>query len=250
MNGVFESNLREVHRIFGAKIKFLNLYRGERIDWSLFPNIERVISVRVYEGPFISQFELRKLKQLVVGIDEGEEHLLQPFIDNFPTLTHLTLVFSTEDGNAIYNPLKNILNLKHLIHFDIQSEGKSKEIVCRLLKQMANNCKNLKSFGCPFVINNKNSNIRQFFSILKAFPALKRLDLLLFLDRNGDDCDIDVNQLFSFELFKGFENITHLSLEFGSQLILKKWTLIEIDINLPKLQYLEINNNLTQLQKE
>ena len=212
MNGVFESNLREVHRIFGAKIKFLNLYRGERIDWSLFPNIERVISVRVYEGPFISQLKLPKLKQLEIDIVEGEEHLLQRFVDNLPTLTHLTVIFDSRDENAIYESLKNISNLKHLIHLSIQIEGKINRNVCDLLKQMANNCKNLKSFCCEFIINYKNQNIRQIFSHLEAFPALKRLDLLF--GRNGGEYDIDFNQIFSFDLFQDFSNITHLRLSF------------------------------------
>ena len=58
----------------------------------------------------------------------------------------------------------------------------------------------------------------------------------------GEEDVIDVNQLFSFELFKGFSNITHLSLWFNFRQTLKESILKEIDINLPKLQYLEIKD--------
>ena len=107
---------------------------------------------------------------------------------------------------------------------------------------MANKCRNLKSIGCGFYINDQNSDIRQLLSHLKAFPALKRLDLLLSLVRNEEE--EDVNQLFSFELFKGFSNITHLSLRFGLLWLqtLKESILKDIDIYLPNLQYLEMKD--------
>ena len=106
---------------------------------------------------------------------------------------------------------------------------------------MANNCKNLKSIVCDFDIDCQNPDIRQFFLKLKAFP-LKRLNLRFFFFNNEVEDNIDVNQLFSFELFKGFSNITHLSLYFNLRQTLKESILKEIDINLPKLQYLEISD--------
>ena len=242
MDGIYESNLKEVYRKFGVKIKGVRYFGGMRIDGSLFPNIERVKLLRLYEDPFISQLKLPKLKQFEAGILEGQDHLLQPFIDNFPTLTHLTLVFLIEDENAIYNSLKNISKLKHLIHLNIQREVKSNEIICRSLKQMANNCKNLKSFYCDFVINDKNSNKRQFFSQLKAFPALKRLNLWLNIVNNEGEDNIDVNQLFSFELFEGLSNISCLYLGFEDRTTLKYSFLTNIDINLSNLQILEISD--------
>ena len=118
--------------------------------------------------------------------------------------------------------------------------------ICDLLQQMANNCLYLKSIECGFVINDKNSDIRQFLSQMKAFPALKRLNLCLYLDNRSHN-KIYLNQFFSFDLFKDLSNITHLTLklksfEFLKQIALKEWILIDIDINLPKLQYLEIKN--------
>ena len=76
---------------------------------------------------------------------------------------------------------------------------------------------------------------------MKSFPALKRLKLCLILVYNKVEDNIDVNQLFSFELFKGFSNITHLSLTLDSRHLFDESILREIDIYLPKLQYLEFN---------
>ena len=81
-----------------------------------------------------------------------------------------------------------------------------------------------------------------FFSQLKAFSALKRLNLWLYLEYNEVEDNFD-DQLFSFDSFKGFSNITHLSLHFDYRL-LKESILKDICINLPNLQYLEIKNQL------
>ena len=105
---------------------------------------------------------------------------------------------------------------------------------------MAKNCSNLKSIACDFDIN-KNSDIRQLLSQLKAFPALKRLNLRLDLTDNEVEDNIDFSQLFSFELFKDFSNITHLTLYIDWSLTLKESILKDIEIYLPKLQYLEID---------
>ena len=174
--------------------------------------------------------------------------MLQSFIDTFATLTHLDVFFNSRDENAIYKPLKNISNLKHLIHFQLHNRlGVKINRFCGLLKQMGNNCKNLKSIDIRFNINDQNSDIKQLWSQLKGFP-LKRLNLLFSFFNNEEDSDnedieqdIDVIQLFSFELLKNFSNITHLTLRFDQ--ILKELILKEIDINLSKLQYLEINKD-------
>ena len=49
MDGIYESNLKEVYRKFGAKIKYLKYCRGDKIDKILFPNIEEVKLLKVYE---------------------------------------------------------------------------------------------------------------------------------------------------------------------------------------------------------
>ena len=182
----------------------------------LFPNIEQVQIPNLVDDSLIPQLNLAKLKQLGMTFCQGQEHLLKSFIENSPKLTALKVIAGSEDENAIYESLKNISNLKHLIHFNFQRNlGENSKRFCGLLKKMANNCQNLKKIGCLFHMNDHNSDIRQFFSHLKAFQALKRLSLWFFTLNNQWEDTIDVNQLFSFELFKGFSNITHLRLNWN-----------------------------------
>ena len=243
-NPIIDSNFEEFHQKFGPKIKFFQSYR-KLIDLNRFQNIEKIEideMMTIYDNPIISQLKLPKLKKLKMHLDEGEEHMLQTFIDTFPTLTHLNVVFTTEDENTIYKSLKNISNLKHLIHFKfINNFGININTFCGLLKQMANNSQNLKSIDCRFKIDDKNSNLKQLLSQLKAFPAFKKLKLYFYVDNEFED-NIDVNQLFSFELFKGLSNITHLSLHLNSYKTLSEESLKHIEINLPNLQYLKISD--------
>ena len=236
-----DSNFEEFHQKFGQNIKYLPYFDGKLIEMNRFPNIEKVIITYVENELIISQLKLEKLKQLDIVFNPGQEHMLQTVIDTFPSLTHLK-VSITDQKNAIYNSLKNISNLKHLIHFGFHNGfGKNDNRFCDLLKQMANNCQKLKSIDCRLNFET-NSNIKQLLSQLKVFSALKRLNLWFIFKENEDYDVIDgpKKQLFSFELFKGFSNITHLALNFGQ--IFVEFHFKEIDINLPKLQYLEINN--------
>ena len=173
-----------------------------------------------------------KLKRLEIYIMKKEEYMLETISDKFPTLTHLKLSIRSRNENTIYESLKNISNLKHLIHFEFDYLGKNNNRFCDLLKQMANNCRNLKSIFCLFNICDQNSDKNQLFAHLKAFP-LKRLNLFCLMYREAD-YNFEVNKLFSFELFKGFSNITHLTLHFLNQ-ISNKSIFKDIDINLPNL---------------
>ena len=250
LKDINDSNFEEFHRKFGPKIKYLRFFR-ELIELNLFPNIEKIIINYVPDYSIIPQLNLAKLKQLELTLHEDEENMLQTFIDTFPTLTHLKVYINSEYENTIYKPLDNISNLKHLIHLTFSMNvWKNNNRLFSLLKQMENNCQNLKSIDCRFGINDKNSDIKQSFSQLKAFP-LKRLNLRFYLVDNYEDYGtddeeediidvIDANNLFSFELFKGLSNITHLSLRFDQTL--KEPILKEIDIYLPNLQYLEIKD--------
>ena len=106
------------------------------------------------------------------------------------------------------------------------------------------NCfEKLRSLSIGFI----DSDLRQLLPKLKAFPALKRLKLWTDIHEWEDlfienDYPIDSNHLFSFEAFEGLSNITHLSLCLDLRQISNESILKEIDINLPKLQYLEIKN--------
>ena len=193
----------------------------------------------------IPKLKLAKLKKLELAFKRGQEQKLQSFIDAFPTLTHFKVVFYSEEENIIYKSLKNISNLKHLIQFVCIEIGLSSKRLCDLLNQMANNCRFLKTIGCVSKgFNNKNSDISQLLFHLKSFPALKRLILYpqILNFNNQFEKYFDFNQIFSFELFKGFSNITHLILWFHLRSTLKESILKDIDINLPKLQNLKIIN--------
>ena len=233
-----DNNFEKFHQKFGPKMKCLR-FSTQISQLSRFLNVEKIEIFFPKDDSIIPQLNLAKLKNLKIWLGEDQEYILQTIINAFPTLTQLNVQNVSEDENAIYESLKNISKLKHLIHFEFDFRfANNNNRFYGLLKQMSNNCQNLKSFIFSFNINEQNSEIIQLFPQLKAFSALKRLDLWLDLDNN-----IDVNQLFSFELFKGFENITHLSLCFCGKHLLKESILKDIDINLPKLQYLEINNN-------
>ena len=253
MDYINDSNFEEFHRKFAPKIKYFFSPLRRLIDLNRFPNIEKIQIVNddmlsLYDKSIIPQLKLAQLKKLKIDLDEDEEHMLKTFIDTFPTLTHLEVSINSDDENAIYNSLKNISNLKHLIHFKLHDEfGINYKQFFGLLKQMTNNCQNLKSIDFDFVFYNQNPDMRQFFSQLKAFPALKRLKLCLYYNTNNHEYNLNVNQLFSFDLFKDFSNITHLTLSFGLRgwsfcQLLKKFYFKKIEINLPKLQYLEIKD--------
>ena len=130
-----------------------------------------------------------------------------------------------------------ISKLKHLISFRFEGFAENNELFCDSLKRIANNCQTLKRFECN-LDNTENLDIKQIFSSIKAFPALKRLYLRFCanFDRNV------FNDLFSFEAFKGLSNITQLTLYFHS-VTFKETTLKDIDINLPNLQYLVLENS-------
>ena len=255
LKDINDSNLKEFHQKFGLKLKCLRYFWASRIliELNRFPNIEKFIifSEQSFNAMF-PELNLAKLKKLRIIIYTGHEHMLQTVIDKFPKLTHFKIVSNSSNENAIYKSLKNISNLKHLIHLECiginNNFGENNNGFCCLLKQMANNCQNLKSIECPFYIDDTNSGVRQLLSQLKAIP-LKRLKFWFYCINNEGEDTIDVNQLFLFELLKGFENITHLSLCLGGQQFLKESILKDIDINLPNLQFLVIYDNFGTTSK-
>ena len=240
-NYINDSNFEEFHRKFGTKIKYLRTLR-ELKDLNRFPNIERIENNPFIDISTIPQLKLVKLKIFKINIyHEQESQNLQTVIDTFPTLTHLNVFINFVVQND-FKSLKNISNLKQLIHFKfVESLMRSNERFCGLLKQMAKSCPNIKSIVCCFSNDGLNS-FKQLLSHLKAFPALRRLNVITDLLIPGTDDNTDVNQWFSFELFKEFVNITHLRLGFNIISIFNKPILKEIDIYLPNLQYLAIDN--------
>ena len=182
-----DSNLEKFHQKFGTTIKCLQFDR-ELIDLNLFPNIEKLIITDFYlDLSTINELKLAKLKQLEIFVDKGQELVLHKVIDNFRTLKHLSLTFCSDDEKAIYKSLMSISSLKHLIQFRLKPFFVYNKQFCDLFKQMEKNCKNLKSIDCNFEINDQNLEIRQLLSYLKAFPALKRLELAFYLINNEEE---------------------------------------------------------------
>ena len=185
---------------------------------------------------FSNRMKLNKLKKLKATILTGEEYMIQTFVDTFPTLTHLCIK-DDSDNQKIFNSFPFISNLKNLIHFWFDnSSAENNKLFCDSLKRMANKCQKLKSIKTTFHITD-SSDMRQLLSPFEAFPALKRL----YLTFNCQDFEgLDLNEFISFEAFKGLSNITHLTLHFEDNWNdIKANTLTDIDINLPKLQYLK-----------
>ena len=151
----------EFHQKFGPKIKSFGSLK-KFFDLNRFPKVEKI---RFELGQsIIAELKLDKLKQLEIVFNRGQERMLQRVIEKFPNLTHFDVVFNSRDENAIYKPLKNISNLKHLIHFKLNNEfGTIDHRFYDILKQMANNCQNLKSFECRICIIVQNSEILHFF---------------------------------------------------------------------------------------
>ena len=97
------------------------------------------------------------------------------------------------------------------------------------------------------------TDLRQLLPELKAFPALKILQILTDIHYwRIEGIPIGYkkfyfSKLFTFEAFKGLSNITHLTLclnlwEYSDKKLNEK-LLKDIDINLPNLQYLRIIDN-------
>ena len=106
----------------------------------------------------------------------------------------------------------------------------------------------LKSLSITF----RDLDLRPLLPALKAFPALKRLDLWTDFDYWRIDGALigydwfDLSELLTFEAFKGLSNIIHLTLHLNlrkySNERLNEKILKHIDINLPNLQYLEFKD--------
>ena len=173
---------------------------------------------------------------------------LEVFIKrNAKNIKHLDLYIlknhenpSDEQKARILNIISNLSNLVELIlnttlHFNDKQIDKN-------LTQIANNCKELKSIEISFIMTSKNcEDLKQVMATLKQFKRLRRLTVIFNYFRKSKESI----ELFSFKVFKGFENITHLSIRFyGIPDPLSETILTDIDINLPKLQYFAFWNKL------
>ena len=238
-NWINNKDIINFQRKFGPKIKFFDRLH-KPINFNLFPNIEKLVCDEFDFSRVklvLPQLKLKKLTKLTMYIEDAD--MVKTCVDTFPTLTHFDLQFSDENSVSIYNSLDYISNLKNLTHFGFSNDNRNNnKLFCDSLKRMANKCQKLKSIECRFNIND-NSDIKQLLSPFQEFPALKKLSLTF----NCQDLeDFDINEFISFEAFKGLSNITHLTLrleDHWDENYIEANTLTNIDIHLPKLQYLE-----------
>ena len=256
---ISDENIEEFQRKFGPKIDYIS-HLKDPVKYNLFPNIEKLkFHYRDHMQDVVPLLKLNKLRKLKVTINEGEEHMIQTWVDTLPKLTHFGLrsYCGIEEESSIFNSLELISNLKNLKHFEVYifQEGNEK-LFCDSLKRMANKCQKLKSIKCEFHITTEtrellSHSLRQRLSSLTTFPSLKRLNLwFIFHDEEDEFC---INEFFSFEAFKGLSNITHLTLRFDEY-----WDqnenfaniLTDIDINLPNLQYFEFKNEITATEED
>ena len=236
-NEIYVIYIEEFQRKFGPNIKSLNPF-VDAINYNLFPNIEKLdLHVNNDLQEVIPRLKLNKLKKLKLTFIDVKEHIVKTCVDSFPTLTYFSIKSYSE--NTIFKSFEFISNLKHLIHFGFDGSVENNKLFCDSLKRMANKFQKLKSIGTGLKMT-VNTDIRELLSPFESFSALKRLELRLY-GNIGE---------FSFEAFKGLSNITHLTLRFGWTSKLKMSSLKDIDINLPKLQYLEIENRFILNREE
>ena len=245
-NEINDKNIEELQRKFGPKIKFIHRLKDAN-NYNLFPNIES-LNVSYDNGLKLvfPQLKLKKLIDLTLVLNRGEEHLVKTCVDSFPTLRYFHLQIWFENSKSIYSSLDCISNLRHLIYFGFtQFLGQNNKLFCDSLKRMTNKCQKLKRIECSFEVTSENSSITQLFSAFAAFPALKRLSLRFY---RSYDMDSDINEVFPFEAFKSLSNITHLTLQFSHYFTFKFFK--DIDIHLPKLQYLVFKGEITATSEE
>ena len=244
-NEINKKNIEEFQRKFGPKIKFLCRLKDAN-NYNLFPNIEKINFDDYYDKRLqvvIPRLKLNKLKKIDLSLSKGKELLVKECVDTFPTITHFMLSTINQDKNTISKSLEFISSLENLIDIRFKSFSNTKQF-CDSLKRMAKKCQKLKTIEC-LVGMTGDSGIRQLLSSIKAFPALKRFYLRLFgkLDTNL------YKNIFSIEAFKGLSNITHLTLYLVISVEGIEY-FKDIDINLPNIQYLIIENSIKLNREE
>ena len=260
-----EDNAKLFNEKFGPKLISVDLtYLGKinknsvkllkvsNIQELIIPNLE-------YELSSIKFNRLKRLK-VVRNIMDEEMNNLEQFVEtNGKTIKHLSIgtAINVTANKKLFMILSKLSNLVHLCLIGCNSQPNG--IICKfndksLIKevtQMAPNCNQLKSIECNYnLVLNEDKQIEDLLSPLRQFKRLKRLRLKFLTDfetKPYSDSDSDSEQdfreiakLFSFKAFKGFENLTHLSLDFGYTYykILSGSIFTRIDTYLPNLTHL------------
>ena len=222
----------EFRRLFGPKLKYISC--GEDLDFNLFPNLYSVTETFI-EIETIVGLNLENIKELNVDLLSQNQNLF-PLLQKFHKIRRLTLCLNPDNEKSVLNAFKNSAVLQHLIELKIRTFEFGGHInqFFDSLKQSADKLPKLKSIAFTLVFDEDCTNLRQFLSPLKAFRKLKRLYLEIIC------LNLPNESKFSLKAFEELQNITHLSLKlFFSQIDEKLLT--DIDIYLPKLQYLYIS---------
>ena len=237
---VYQANFEKVIDKFGPNLKSLGYCTLPEPSLSILtkiPNIEKLsIPVHFIEEYNHAQYNKLKSIQLIIFRDEDMDRL-EGFMAYNLQITHLALDETTLSKVNIKRLLNLMSKFKNLVHLDvIQLNFDFNDISFTTeLTQMSLKCRRLKSLKCRYCMDIKNSQLNKvLFSPLKQFKYLKRL----VLANDG------ISTLFSFEAFKGFEDITHLSINLwpnNQSVVIKESTLRGIDVYLPKLQSLRLN---------
>ena len=187
----------------------------------------------------LTEFQFTHLKKLWIYLYDNEANHLHTFIDNNKLLTHLNICVFISDENAVQSVLNAISNLKNLVHLQIWTEiGLNNDCFEGQLERVALNCMGLKSIESHLQIDSTNTS--HLISSFHSFELLNRLNLYISYEI---DFDFNINEQFSLDSFKIFVNLTHLTLKFLHSRSIGASILTDIDIILPKLQYLVIPNS-------
>ena len=204
------------------------------------PNIEE-LTVNSFDSQ-LSQIKFNRLKKFeVIYLSKENINSFKVFIENnTKTLKYLNIKsYRTNKYNSHKRLLKSIRIANNLIHlsFDFKFSF-SDEILTKFWKQIAINCKQIKSLRLHLEVNESLRINDEILSILKQFKQLKRLVLKL----SYKEFDLPNVDFHPFKDLKGFEGLTHFSIRlfFIRKKTFKESLLTDIDINLPKLKTLKI----------
>ena len=211
---------------------------------NLFPNLQSLkLETHRFHLDQILRIDFKSLKRLAIDCRESKEYMVRELLKKFHKISHLRFDFKEVSyEKSFFNAFKDLPLLLDLIELKISTDYRKKsDFIIDCLKLMAKKSPNLKRIQFIYCIILENiSDFEQLMSSLKAFPQLKRLDISLeFM------CGFEFDQIF---LSKGFpQQLTHLRIYFEFDIGFPsnkpfKFNFKDIDIYLPKLQYLIIKN--------
>ena len=229
----------EFYRKFGPKLKYIR--SAQSLDFNLFPNLHSLDKSN-FGYSYVTAFpenvlplNLKKLKELNITLIDENMHLFREVLQKFHKFRHLCLDLLNDLQKSVFNAFKESPVLQNLI--EVKYKAKIRENGNQFLhsmKQLKKKFPKLKSIEIKSVLVIDFSDLRQQMSPLKSFSELKRTDFWLKFqpEKNHDK--------LSLKQFEELSNITHMSLRFDVKQLCKE-ILTDIDIYLPKLQYLSIN---------